>query len=65
MQSLHKQYTDIAWTYMDQFVAKKNTERLDLYDTVAAEITAHSIKTGLALPPSLPKVHSVLPLPLL
>jgi hypothetical protein len=65
MQVLHKQYTDIAWTFMDQFVAKKNTERLDLYNTVAAEITAHSTKTGLVLPSSLPKVHSVLPLPLL
>jgi hypothetical protein len=50
---------------MEEFVEKKNTERLDLYNTVAAAITAHFVKTGLALPPSLPKVHAVLPLPLL
>lgn len=65
MQALHKQYTDIAWTYMDEFLAKKNTERLDLYNTVAEKITAHSAKTGLALPTSLHKVHVVLPLHLL
>lgn len=56
MTALHKQYTDIARTYMDEYLVKKNTERLALYDTVAAEITAHSEKTGLPLPPSLPKV---------
>lgn len=65
MQALHKQYTDIARAHMDEFVAKKNTERLALYETVAAEITAHSVTTGLPLPPSLPKVCPVQSFPLL
>jgi len=65
MQALHKQYADIARSHMDEFVAKKGPERLTLVDTVVAEITAHSEKEGLPLPPSLQHVCAVLSLPFL
>jgi hypothetical protein len=59
MQALHQQYTEIAQTYMPQFVAKKGEERTALVATVVAEITAHSAKEGLALPPNLATVRLV------
>jgi hypothetical protein len=60
MVPLNAQYTAIASSLLDDFIAKKRDERAAVVESAVQQITALAEKNGLQVPPFLHKVCSTL-----